>query len=628
MDLSNAIKTNTDKIPVSRQTAVASKILDWLEGITGFFAVLCLLAILIDIAAGVISRYVFNSSFSWTEVGGRWLFGFMIFLGIALGHRRRNHVALDLLERVLPKRFKAPHAFLVDLIVAFTTICMFFYSIDLMLLVGGTEPLLKVPNVIKYCTIPVGAAIGIIILALRGFDEQKHPYGSLAAVLVAFVLYYINTFGVLSLPMLSPSMIMGISFLFTLFLGVPVAFAMLFSAYLANLGGNLLPMPAVTMGVVNGFSSFLLLAIPMFIFTTEIMNLGGLATRLIDAAAAIVGNARGGLAQVNVLNSFLFGGISGSSGSDAALDSKLIVPQMVRHGYSAKFSCAITASSAVITNIVPPSIAMLIFASLTGASVIRLFIGGIAPAVILTLLQMGMVYIISRRRGYGRTGIPGSLSRTLNAIYNALPVFSLAVLIIVGIRFGVVTPTEAGGMAVFYAFFLGAFFYRDLPWGKVYSGMVNVSIQASMIGFLVGVAAPFTTVLVSEHIPQNLIDAVLGQTTDPQLILFLVVLVGLFLGTCIDLAVSMLLLVPLVFPLLSHVGIDLTHFGVIITITLLLGAITPPVGILVFIPAAITGTPSSDIFKEIIPFFLVMLLGLFAFTWFPSIILSLVRWLV
>ena len=599
----------------------------WLDRITGFIAVMFLVGIIGDVLAGVISRYVFNSSFSWTEVAGRWLFLYMIFHGVALAHRTRSHVTVDLLARSLPRKYLAAHTFVVDVIVAYSTISLLVYGIDLMRLVGGLDILLRIPNWLKFAAIPTSALIGLVFLGLRGLDEGRSPVPHLASLATAGALFVIN---VVATPAaysagVSPSLIMAIAFIVTLMIGVPVAFAMLFSAFLAIFGADLQPPAAVVQNIANGAGNFLLLAIPLFIMASQLMNVGGLSARLIDFARAVVGNARGGLAQVNVLTSFLFGGISGSSGADAALNSKIIVPQMVRHGYSAPFSCAITSASSVLPNIVPPSVAMLILAAVSGASVWKLFVGGVVPAMFLAALLMGMVYFVAVRRGYGRSGEQATLWRSVRAFVHAAPVLSLAVFIVVAIRFGIATPTEAGGIAVVYAFILGKFVYNGFPWRDLYGHLRTIAIEASMIGFLVGVASPFAFVLFAEQVPQTLVHGIMVMATSPTTILVAVLVIGLIMGTVLDMTVALLILVPLVMPIVRHVGIDETHFGIVTVVTLLLGGLTPPVGIIVFIPAQITNTPVMSIFKEVAPFLGVLVAGLLVLTFVPDITLVLVR---
>jgi tripartite ATP-independent transporter DctM subunit len=603
------------------------RLLDRLDRVTGCAAALCLLGIVIDVLAGVVSRYVFNNSFSWTEEVGRWVFIYLIFLGMALAHRGRDHIAVSIATAVLPQRLHGAVDFVIDVVVIYTTLYLMFSAQELMGLVGGMNVMLQLPNWTKFAVIPVGCAIALVYLALRPVEEGLGVKRAAAGLASGVGLYALTAFELLPLPQGSPSLYMGIAFLVTLAIGVPIAFAMLFAAFVANLGGDLLPPPAVVQNLANGAARFLLLAIPLFVTAAHLMNIGGLSARLIDFARELVGNARGGLAQVNVLTSVMFGGISGSSGADAALDSKLIVPQMVRHGYSAAFSCAITASSAVLPNIIPPSIAMLVYASIAEVSVIKLFLSGILPGFVLASMFMTTVYLISRRRNYGRSGRPASAAGIARGFGVAAPVLSLAVLIVGGIRFGVFTPTEAGAAAVVYALALGLGFYRAYGLKELYTQSIEMAREAANIGFLIGVAAPFAYVLISEQIPQTIVRAVVERISNPQAILLAVVALGIIAGMFIDLTASMLIIVPLIFPLILQAGIDPVHFGLVLVVTLMLGGITPPVGILVFIPAAITQTPVAAIFRETLPFVGTMILAIILFALVPDIPLAFVRWL-
>ena len=602
-------------------------VLDRLDAVTGAAAVFFLLVIVLDVSAGVVSRYVFNSSFSWTEEVGRWGFTYLIFLGVALAHRRRDHLSIGVAQAVVPARWLPAIDFVIDVVVIFTTTYLMFAAQDLMDLVGGMNVMLRLPNWTKFAVIPASCAIALVYLALRPLEEGRSLLYALASLALGVGLYVLIDQGVIGFPKASPSLYMAAAFFTTLFLGVPIAFSMLFSAFIANVGGDLLPPPAVVQNLANGAARFLLLAIPLFMVAAHLMNIGGLSTRLIDFARELVGNARGGLAQVNVLTSVMFGGISGSSGADAALDSKLIVPQMVRNGYSPAFSCAITASSAVLPNIIPPSIAMLVFASIAEVSVIKLFISGILPGLILAALFMTTVYVISRRRNYGRTGTPVSLAGVAGGFLRAAPVLALAALIVGGIRFGVFTPTEAGAAAVAYALVLGLVVYRAYGFGDLYRQAIEMAREAAGIGFLIGVAAPMAYVLIAERMPQAVVATVVSWVTSPDAILLAIVALGTVAGMFIDLTASMLIMVPLLFPLIVQVGIDPIHFGLVLVVTLMMGGITPPVGILVFIPAAITRTPVGAIFREAMPFIATMFAAIILFTLVPAIPLALVWWL-
>jgi tripartite ATP-independent transporter DctM subunit len=401
---------------------------------------------------------------------------------------------------------------------------------------------------------------------------------------------------------------------------------MLASTFLATPGADLLPAAAVVQNVVSGAGKYLLLAIPLFLMTGSIMNESGLSARLIDLAHALVGHLRGGLAQVNVVQSFLFGGISGSSTSDAALDSKILVPQMVRNGYRAEFSCAITAASAVLPNIVPPSIAILIYASIADLSVAKLFIAAVVPGCLLAACLMAAVHVLARRRGYGQGSARASVRQRLSAIWRAAPVLFVIVIIVLGIRFGVVTPTEAGVVAVLWSFLLWRVLAADFRWSGVYAAFTSCAAEAAMIGLLIGAATPFAYVLISERVPQAVVAAVMGGVSEGWVVLLVMNLIMLAAGTVLNVSAAMLILMPLFLPVVAALGIDTIHFGLIVVVNLVMGGITPPVGVLVFITATISRTPVHLVFRETGPLLVALLIGLALITYVPAITLEPVRW--
>jgi C4-dicarboxylate transporter DctM subunit len=338
-----------------------------------------------------------------------------------------------------------------------------------------------------------------------------------------------------------------------------------------------------------------------------------------------VGHLRGGLAQVNVVTSVLFGFDSGSSVADASLLAKMMVPEMVRNGYPAPFCCAVIASAAILPNVIPPSIAMLLYASITNVSIGKLFMAGILPGLLIALLLMVTVYVSARRHGYGLATARPSWQLVASPLFQAVPALLLTVLIIGGMRFGVVTATEAGAVAVVYALAIGIFFYRDLRLPDVWLGLRESAIDSSMVGFLIGVAAPFAWVLITGRVPQQFLQVMMSHVSDGWAILLCLNVIMLLAGSFLELPALMLILVPLALPLIQKVGIDPVHFGVVVVVNLMLGGLTPPYGLLVFIPAGITGTSIQATFRAAMPFFAVLVLGLLVLTYVPSISLALVR---
>lgn len=611
------------------QEAPRSAGIQWLNRVAaGMERALCavnfivLLSMIIVVSSGVFARYIMNDAFSWTEEFAIWGFTWLIFLGAVLGLRQGKHVAVDLVLDRLPPAMSIPAMALRDVLVALAILTLTFSGFDLAQKVGGASVSLQWPNALRYGVVPAAGGIGLVFLLLARTDRAGLIRQALVLSAGGGLYLLIHDTGLSPFGSLSPSLLMTAAFFLCMALGVPVAFSMLLGVFFTTWSVGLLPAPALIQNMVAGGSKFILLAIPFFLTAGYLLNIGGLSSRLIDFAAALVGHMRGGLAHVNVLNSVLVGGVSGSSGADAASTSKVLVPEMVKRGYSPEFACAVTAASSILPNIIPPAIAMLVYASVSNVSIARLFVAGILPGLLIAAAMMGVVALIARRRGYeGRTA-RAPLRRVRTTFLRALPALVIAVAVLGCIRFGVTTATEAGVIAVLWAFALGKFVFRECSWPDLYRALVDSSIDAALIGFLIAASAPFAWVLIADGVPQALIGwAQAGEHGLAALLLILVL--SLFAaGMFLDLTPAMLIAAPLFLPLMLQVGLDPVQLGVIMIITLLLGGVTPPVGILVFITAQITRIPPGGVFREVAPFVAAILLVLLAVCAFPALTLG------
>lgn len=599
-----------------------------LEQAIASVATIALIALIVVTFANVVGRYVFNSSLTWAAEAAQWLFVAIIFLAIPLAHRARLHLSVTFLVDKLPARPRSAVVFAGDVVVAYTTIMLLFGGQELITAIGGTNHVLGLPAWVKYAVIPVSCVAALLFLGFRGIDGKTDRWRGPTVIAVAAALYVlVNSLGLVSIRGADPAIVMGAAFLVGMAMGIPVSFAMLFGAFLANQASGLLPDPAIVQNMVNGAGKFLLLAIPFFITAGALMNAGGLTQRLMDFAFTLVGHLRGGFAQVNVVSSMLYGGISGSSYSEASLGTKVLVPQMVRHGYSAPMSCAVTAASAVMPNIIPPSIALLILAAVADLSVGDLWLAGVVPGLLIAVCLMLVVYVMARIQGHGTATDRAGARARAGALVHALPVLVLAVVILGGIRFGVVTPTEAGVLAVIYAWLLGMAGYRAYGLRGLWETLRTSAIEAAMIGLLIGVAAPFAFVLVTQQVPQSVTAFVTSLSSDPLMVLLIANLVLLLFGMFLDIGAAILILTPLLMPLMVSLGIDPVHFGLIIVINLMLGGLSPPVGMLVFVTATISRTPAHLIFKAMLPFFGALLVALLIVTYVPAVPLGL-GWLI
>ncbi len=588
-----------------------------LDQVVRFCVVVCMVAIIANTIAGVCARYLFNSAFLWTEELGGWLFTWLIFIGTAASHRGRRHIEIDLLTARLPNPLRLALKCLADMVVVFTTLFLLVSSLKLIELSSGTSVGLRLPSVIQYLAIPATAVIGLLYLLLRGYEEPQPRWMGILSVLGGGLAYWLLVHVyTLSFSASSPSLFMMTAFVITLVIGVPVAFCLLFSVFVATWAAHLLPPAAVVMNMAAGVSNSLLLAIPLFLTAGYLMNSSGLTRKLIDFAFTLVGHMRGSLAQVNVITSAMFGAISGSSVADAAGTTKMLVPEMTARGYPKAWSCAVTAASSILSNVFPPAISMLIFASVANVSVGRLFIAGIIPGLMLTAVMVLTVRWIAIRRGYDLKGERSDARARWRAFVVALPAFVLPVVIIGGIRFGVVTPTEAGGVAAIWA--LAVFIQNNgVALRSLYRDLTDCGLDAALIGLLIAASTPFAWVLMGEGVPQMALGWLTQFTTSYGLLMLVIVLALLIQGTIIEITAAMLIAVPMLLPLVDAMGVDRIHFGVVLIITLLVGSLTPPVGLLVFVSAVIARVDVKQVFREILPFIIAILLVVAALILLP-----------
>jgi tripartite ATP-independent transporter DctM subunit len=616
-------KSATSSPAHARKTVTA--ILATLDSAVGGLATLCLIGIASVTFAGVVSRYVFGASLVWTAELGQWLFIDLIFLGVPLAHLRRQHLSIGIVEQALPRVLHPALRLIVDAIVAYTTIAMTLGAQDLLSMIGGTSPALQLPGWLQYAVIPASGMLGLVAVALRDIEDGPGWWRGLAAVALGATSYLLtHETGLIPLPPASASLVMGLAFIATLALGVPVAFAMLFAVFLADAAGGVLPPPAIVQNVVRGAGQFLLLAIPLFLLAGALMNAGGLTRRLIDFADSLVRHLRGGLGQVTVVSSVMYAGISGSSNADAALAAKMLVPHMVRDGYRPPFAAAIAAAAAVLPNIIPPSVGMLIIAAATGISVGQMFIAGILPGLLYAAALMLTVHAVSGRVA---SAPRANWGERLRAASGAVPVLILGVVILGAIRFGIATPTEAGALAVVYALAIGLFAYRAYGLRELWATLTGTAVDSALIGLLIGVATPFGFVLATEQVPQQIVVALTSLFAAKWAMLLAVNAVLLVAGMFIDIGAAILIFAPLFLPLMTQLGVDPVHFAVIVICNLMIGGLTPPVGILAYIVSTVTNTPVTRIFAALTPFTIALIAALALITFIPAISMGLV-WLI
>lgn len=407
--------------------------------------------------------------------------------------------------------------------------------------------------------------------------------------------------------------------------GLPIGHAMIAGSILYLLvAGQDLSIAAEQL--LNGmYTNYVILAVPLFILAAELMNIGSMTERLLKFCDALVGRFRGGLAQVNIVQSVIFAGMSGSAIADAAGTGRMMQAMMTKDGkYPPAFAAALTAASSVIGPIIPPSIPMVLYALVSDASIGFLFLGGVIPGLLLGLSQMGIVAATAKRRNFP-VEAPVPVRALPGITWRALPVILMPVVLLGGIYGGATTPTEAAAVAAAYALAISVILYRSVSFPDLYRSLAYSARTTATIGMLIAGALVFNYVVTIENIPNALRVLLTSWDLSPLAFLILVNVLLLVLGCLLEGTTILLIIVPVLIPTAKALGIDMVHFGVVVVINIMLGLITPPYGLLLFIMKQIAEVPLRDLVRETLPFLWAMIGALALITYFPSLVLWLPR---
>jgi tripartite ATP-independent transporter DctM subunit len=416
------------------------------------------------------------------------------------------------------------------------------------------------------------------------------------------------------------SAVLFLSFALGLALGVPIALAMGGAGMLAMAIDGSLSLLSVPQRFFDGINSFPLMAVPFFILAADLMTASGITTALLRFAAVMVGHVRGGMGHVNVVTSVMFAGISGSALADAAGPGAIQTRMMAKSGYDKSYAAALSAATATIGPIIPPSIVMVIYA-LTDSrvTVAGLFLAGVVPGLMMGLALMAVNHYLSVKRGYGSMGVAPRWAQRLQALWKALPVLIMPIIIIAGILTGIFTPTEASAVAVFYALFIGLFVTRTLNARLIVKVLLQSGLVTSAALIIISMASLFAWLLTLLQIPQAIGAAIGSMTTDPVQIMLIVMVFVLVCGLFIDTLPAVILLVPVLAPLSDQFGIHPLHFAMAIVLNLTVGLATPPVGGVLFVMSSVARLKIEELSRAILPFLAALLVVLLAVVLFPPL---------
>lgn len=417
--------------------------------------------------------------------------------------------------------------------------------------------------------------------------------------------------------------ILGITFIVLLAIGLPVAFTVGLSA-LSFFVTEQVPVQIVVQKMVSSTQSFSLLAVPFFVLAGNLMNETGITSRLIKFCNLVTGHMRGGLAQVSVLLSCLMGGISGSATADAAMESRILGPDMEKRGYSKGFTAAILAMGGLITSTIPPSLGLILYGVTGEVSIGRLFLAGLVPGVLMTIVLMVAVALISKKRDYKpeHESFP-SAGEVFKGLIENIWALLFPVILIVGIRFGIFTPSEAGAFAVVYALVIGLFVYRELTISKLIECLSTTAVDLAVIMFIIICSNAFGYAIVTGQLPQTLAHMITAVSDNKYVILLIVMLFVFFVGMFMEATANVLLLTPIFLPIITAYGFDPVHFGVMYMILITMGGMTPPIGVTMYTTCSILGCPIEVYTKESIPFVTAIIILLVLLALFPQLVLFL-----
>jgi len=421
-------------------------------------------------------------------------------------------------------------------------------------------------------------------------------------------------------------LILLLTFVALLLMNAPVAVAIAVASMLAILANGGDAAYTVAQRMANGVDSFPLLAIPFFVFSGYLMGRGGLARRLIDFAAIVVGRFPGGLGYVNTLTCMLFGSISGSAAAAVSSIGGFMIPEMNRKGYNREFNVALTATAATTGLLIPPSNAMIVYSVAAGSvSIAAMFMAGILPGIVVGLCLMITAGILSIRHGYGKA-VPGAPAETrvhpLLVCWRAVPSLLMMIIIIGGILAGVFTATEAAAVAVAYSFLLCVVIYREIPWRDLPGICLQTGITTAVVMLLIGASSAMSWIMTVANIPQTVSSALMGLSDNPYVILLTVNAMLLAVGMFMDMTPAILIFTPILLPVVRQLGLSDIHFGIILIANLCIGLCTPPVGTCLFIGCGVGQTTIAKVTVKALPFFLAMIVALMLITYIPWISLA------
>ena len=590
-----------------------------LDAVADTILVVAVLGELLAVIINVLARVFLGVSFLWTEEIARIALSTLTFIGGTVAYRRGDHTYVRAVIDTLPLYVHRRCVALADALVLAIAVIALLSSFKLLALNWEqTTPILGWP--VSNIAVPLTASMALLAFYAAGRLWREHRTSALG-VTVAVLAVAVVVFATQAIwrPWVvgDTAILLSLGFFFaSVIVGVPVGFALLLSTASYVWVGDIAPIEALPQQMVNGTSNFILLAIPFFILAGLVMERGGISLRLVHFVYAFVGHLRGGLLQVMVLSMYLVSGLSGSKAADVAAVGTVMRGMLKKQGYSSAEGAAVLAASAVMGETVPPSIAMLILGSVTSISMAGLFIGGIIPAAVIAVCLMALIYVRARKSGVA-PGERTPWSVRLDASIGAILPFMMPLILFVGILAGIATPTEVSAFAVLYGMFLSLVVYREMDWRSFYRTVVDSVALTGMILFILSAASGFSWALTIAYVPQRVVELLHGFNDSKDVFLIGSLILLIIGGSLLEGLPALNILAPLLIPIAGKIGISELHYGMMLIIAMGVGAFMPPAGVGFYVCCAVARAPLEAASRAMLPYLVVLLIGLLVVTFVP-----------
>ena len=584
----------------------------------GLFASFTLLTVQVVYRYVVIKLGV-SASLSWVEELARFLFIWISYLAVPVAVKNDSMVKIDVVYGLLPARLKAVNHLIVDTLVAILAAVLYYEGtgmISQQMVYPTYTAGLRIPYMIPYLILPIGFGLTLLRVA-QSFARhvRGRSISDLAAAAVVVVIVFLPVLLGMQLPV--ALWIFGYFFVF-LILSVPIAFSLGLASVMTILGTGVLPMGYTANIAFNGVNSVPIMAIPFFIVAGNLMGAGGLSRRLLSVADEILGRFTGGLALATIATCVVFAAMSGSGPATVAAIGGLTIPAMIERGYDKKFAAAIVACAGAIGVLIPPSNPFVIYAISSSTSIGKVFMAGIVPGLLVAAALMLITVYLAHKHGWRGEQSRFSAKRFANLIWDAKWALFVPILVLGGIYLGIFTPTEAAAVAAFYGLIVGVFIYKEIRLKELAKCFAESCVTSSVVIVLIGMAAILCNIMTLQKIPVIVAEYITSISENRVVILLLINIMLLITGTFMEAAAAIVVLTPILLPVVTLLGVDPIHFGVIMVLNLAIGFITPPVGVNLFVASGIIKTSIKDMMKSVILPLAAMIVVLLLVTYIPA----------